>query len=219
MRAAHLLAAVVLTFFLSAASTIISPETRTAERAHKLHFSSIVLDTHDDTTQRFFSKTFDLGKHNPEGNVDIPRMRQGGMNAIFFSIWIDGRITGATAVQKAIDQIDMVHENVRKNAKDMAFCLTADDVRRAHAQGKIAALIGVEGGHMIGNDIHVLRMFGDLGVRYMTLSHFYNDEWADSSTDKPAHNGLTEFGRDVVARNEPTGNHGGHFPRFRQNVL
>jgi hypothetical protein len=67
MRAAHLLAAVVLTFFLSAASTIISPETRTAERAHKLHFSSIVLDTHDDTMQRFFSKTFDLGKHNPEG--------------------------------------------------------------------------------------------------------------------------------------------------------
>jgi membrane dipeptidase len=101
-------------------------------------------------------------------------------------------------VQKAIDQIDMVHEDVRKNANDMVFCLTAEDVRRAHVQGKIAALIGVEGGHMIGNDIHVLRMFGDLGVRYMTLAHFYNDEWADSSTDKPAHNGLTEFGRDVV---------------------
>jgi membrane dipeptidase len=198
MRAARLSATVVLSVFVSAAPTRISLETDIAERAHKLHFSSIVLDTHDDTTQRFFSKTFDLGKHNPEGNVDIPRMREGGMNAIFFSIWIDGRITGPPAVQKAIDQIDMVHENVRKNAKDMAFCLTADDVRRAHAQGKIAALIGVEGGHMIGNDIHVLRMFGDLGVRYMTLSHFYNDEWADSSTDKPAHNGLTEFGRDVV---------------------
>ena len=169
-----------------------------AARAKKLHFSSIVLDTHDDTTQRFFTKNFDLGKRNPDGHVDIPRMREGGMNAIFFSIWIDGRIMGPPAVQKALDQIDAVHENVLKYSKDLVFCRTAEEVRRAHAQGKIAALIGVEGGHMIGNDIRVLRMFGDLGVRYMTLSHFYNDEWADSSTDKPAHNGLTDFGKDIV---------------------
>jgi membrane dipeptidase len=169
-----------------------------ADRAHQLHFSSIVLDTHDDTTQRFFSKAYDLGKHNPDGHVDIPRMRDGGMNAIFFSIWIDGRIMGPPAIQKALDQIDAVHENVRKFSKDMVFARTAEDVRRAHAQGKIAALIGVEGGHMIGNDIRMVRVFGDLGVRYMTLTHFYNDEWADSSTDKPAHNGLTEYGKDIV---------------------
>jgi membrane dipeptidase len=169
-----------------------------SERAHKLQFSSIVLDTHDDTTQRFFSKDYDLGKQNPDGHVDIPRMREGGMNAIFFSIWIDGRIMGPPAVQKALDQIDAVRENVKKNSKDMVFARTADDVRRAHAQGKIAALMGVEGGHMIGNDIRIVRIFADLGVRYMTLSHFYNDEWADSSTDKPAHNGLTDFGKDVV---------------------
>ncbi len=169
-----------------------------AERARKLHFSSIVLDTHDDTTQRFFSKDFDLGKRNPDGNIDIPRMRQGGMNAIFFSIWIDGRIMGPPAVQKALDQIDAVHENVIKYSNDLVFCRTAEEVRRAHAQGKIAVLMGVEGGHMIGNDIRVLRMFGDLGVRYMTLTHFYNDEWADSSTAKPEHNGLTDFGKQVV---------------------
>jgi len=169
-----------------------------AERAHKLHFSSIVLDTHDDTTQRFFSKTFDIAKRNSDGSIDIPRMKEGGMNAIFFSIWIDGRIMGPPAVQKALDQIDAVHENVRKNSKDMVFCRTADEVRRAHKDGKIAALIGVEGGHMIGNDIRIVRIFGDLGVRYMTLSHFYNDEWADSSTDKPAHNGLTDAGKDIV---------------------
>ena len=169
-----------------------------AERAKKLHFSSIVLDTHDDTTQRFLSKDFNLGKRNPDGHVDIPRMREGGMNAIFFSIWIDGRTMGPAAVQKALDQIDLVHENVRQHSKDLVFCRTAGEVRRAHGQGKIAALIGVEGGHMIGNDIHVLRMFGGLGVRYITLSHFYNDEWADSSTDKPAHNGLTDFGKEIV---------------------
>ena len=169
-----------------------------AERAKKLHFSSIVLDTHDDTTQRFFTRDYDIGRRNPDGHVDIPRMREGGMNAIFFSIWIDGRIMGPPAVQKALDQIDAVHENVSKNSKDMVLCRTAAEVREAHKQGKIAALIGVEGGHMIGNDMRVLRMFGDLGVRYMTLSHFYNDEWADSSTDKPAHNGLTDFGKDIV---------------------
>src|SRR5271155_3981955 len=169
-----------------------------SERARKLHFASIVLDTHDDTTQHLFSKDYDLGKRNPNVHVDIPRMREGGMNAIFFSIWIDGRITGPPAVQKALDQIDAVRENVRKYSNEMALARTADDVRRAHAQGKIAALMGVEGGHMIGNDIRVVRIFADLGVRYMTLSHFYNDEWADSSTDKPVHNGLTDFGKDVV---------------------
>jgi membrane dipeptidase len=175
-----------------------APADAIADRARKLHFSSIVLDTHDDTTQRFFSKSFDLGKRNPDGHIDIPRMREGGMNAIFFSIWIDGRIMGPPAVQKALDQIDAVHENVIKYSNDLAFCRTAEEVRRAHSQGRIAALMGVEGGHMIGNDIRVLRMFGDLGVRYMTLSHFYNDEWADSSTDKPAHNGLTDFGKQIV---------------------
>ena len=183
------------------AAALLMPATHAdeiSERAHKLHFSSIVLDTHDDTTQRFFSKDYDIGKRNPSGHVDIPRMREGGMNAIFFSIWIDGRIMGPPAVQKALDQIDAVHENVKKNSKDMVLALTAADVRRAHADGTIAALMGVEGGHMIGNDIRMVRIFADLGVRYMTLSHFYNDEWADSSTDKPAHNGLTDFGKDVV---------------------
>jgi len=169
-----------------------------SERTHKLHFSSIVLDTHDDTTQRFFTNTYDIAKRNPDGHVDIPRMREGGMNAIFFSIWIDGRIMGPQAVQKALDQIDAVRENARKNSKDMVLARTAEDVRRAHKDGKIAALMGVEGGHMIGNDIRMVRIFADLGVRYMTLSHFYNVEWAESSTDKPAHNGLTDFGKDIV---------------------
>ncbi len=169
-----------------------------SEKARKLHFSSIVLDTHDDTTQRFSSSDFDLGKRNPTGSIDIPRMREGGMNAIFFSIWIDGRIMGPPAIQKALDQIDAIRENVRKYPNDLAFARTAEDVRRAHAQGKIAVLMGLEGGHMLGNDIRMVRIYSDLGVRYMTLSHFYNDEWADSSTDKPAHNGLTDYGKQIV---------------------
>jgi len=169
-----------------------------SDQARKLHFSSIVVDTHDDTTQRLFSKDFDLGARNATGHIDIPRMREGGLGAIFFSIWIDGRTMGPPAIQKALDQIDAVQQNVRKNSKDLAFARTADDVRRAHKEKKIAVLMGIEGGHMLGNDIRMVRIYSELGVRYMTLSHFYNDEWADSSTDKPAHNGLTDYGKDIV---------------------
>jgi membrane dipeptidase len=170
-----------------------------ADRAHKLHFASVVLDTHADTPMRFFSKTYDLGKRNPDGHVDIPRMREGGLNAIFFSIYmLDEHLTGPLAVQKALDQIDAIHENVRKYRNDLVFCQTAEEIRRAHAQGRIAVLIGIEGGQMIGNDVRMLRLFGDLGVRYITLTHSYNNEWADSSNDKPVHNGLTDFGRDVI---------------------
>jgi len=185
--------------FFSAAGLLAFSQTGSiSKEARRLHFSSIVLDTHDDTTQRFSSSDFDLGRRNPDGSIDIPRMREGGMNAIFFSIWIDGHIMGPPAIQKALDQIDSVHENVRKYSKDLAFARTADEVRRAHAQGKIAVLMGIEGGHMLGNDIRMVRIYSALGVRYMTLAHFYNDEWADSSTDKPAHNGLTDYGKQIV---------------------
>jgi len=200
MRSARAIFLFAAIFLLATNAFVRSvPADDLAERAHKLHFSSMVIDTHDDTTQRFFSKTgFDLGKRNADGSIDIPRMRDGGMNGIFFSIWIDGRTMGPPAIQKALDQIDAVRENVAKYPKEIVLARTAEDVRRAHAQGKIAALIGVEGGHMIGNDIRIVRIFSDLGARYMTLSHFYNDEWADSSTDKPAHNGLTDYGKDIV---------------------
>lgn len=171
----------------------------TADRARRIHFSSIVLDTHDDTPSRFFSKTYDLGKRNPDGHIDIPRMREGGLNAIFFSVYtFDEHVTGSPAVQKALDQIDAIHENVRKYGDDLVLCRTADEIRHAHARGKIAVLIGIEGGQMIGNDLGVLRLFGDLGVRYITLAHTANNEWADSSNGKPVHNGLTDFGKDVV---------------------
>ena len=169
-----------------------------AERAHKLHFSSIVLDTHADTTQRLLDGKFDIGTRHPDGHVDIPRMREGGLNAQFFSIWMLGTITGAPAVQKSLDQIDAVRTMVRTHSQDMMLAVTAADVRRAHEQGKIAVLMGMEGGHMIASDLSVLRMYSALGVRYMTLTHFFNNEWGDSSTDKPAHNGLTDFGKDVV---------------------
>ncbi len=169
-----------------------------SDKARKLHFSSIVVDTHDDTTQRFLDGKFDLGTRSSAGSIDIPRMREGGLDAIFFSIWIPSKVTGPEAVNRAITQIDAVREQVRRHSNDLVLATTAAEIREARKQGKIAALMGVEGGHMINSNLGVLRSYAALGVRYMTLTHSGNDEWADSSTDTPAHNGLTEFGKDVV---------------------
>jgi membrane dipeptidase len=170
----------------------------TSDNAKRLHFSSLVIDTHDDTTQRFLDGGFDLGARNELGSIDIPRMKEGGLGAIFFSIWIPSRITGPEAVRQALAQIDAVHEQVGRHSNDLMLVTTAERIREAHKQGKIAALIGIEGGHMIASDLGVLRRYASLGARYMTLTHSGNSEWADSSTDKAAHNGLTEFGKSVV---------------------
>ena len=143
-------------------------------RARKLHFSSIVIDTHDDTTQRLIWDHLDLGHRDPAGHIDIPRMREGGLGAIFFSIWIPGSVTGPPAIKQALDQIDAVREQIRLHPNDLMLATTADDIRRAHAQGKIAALMGMEGGHMIASDLGVLRMYAALGVRYLTLTHSVN---------------------------------------------
>jgi len=177
--------------FLMAADTI-------SEQAKKLHFSSIVIDTHDDTTQRLLDPKFDVSTRHTDGNIDVPRMREGGLNAIFFSVWISGKIMGPEAVKQALDQIDAVRETVRKHPNDLLLATTATDIRAGKKQRKIASLMGVEGGHMMGNDLGVLRTLAALGVRYMTLTHMENNEWADSSTAKPEHNGLTDFGKDVV---------------------
>jgi membrane dipeptidase len=169
-----------------------------SEKAKKLHFSSVVMDTHDDTTQRMLDPKFDLGERHSDGSIDIPRMKEGGLDGIFFSIWMSSKVTGPEAVKRAMDQIDAVREQVRRHPNELVLATTAEEVRAAKKQGKIAALMGVEGGHMIASDLGVLRSYAALGVRYMTLTHSGNDEWADSSTDKPVHNGLTDFGKDVV---------------------
>jgi len=170
-----------------------------SERARQLHARAIVVDGHADTTQRLiFERTFNLGARNRDGNLDIPRMREGGLDAVFFSIWVPSDVTGPLAIKRALVQIDAVREAVRTHPNDLLLATTAADVRRAASERKIAALMGMEGGHMIDRDLRVLRDFAALGVRYLTLTHFRNTEWADSATDKPAHNGLTDFGRDVV---------------------
>jgi len=177
----------------------VGPDEVVAARAQELHARAIVVDTHDDTTQRLLSEpAFDLGARNSTGSIDISRMRQGGLDALFFSIYMPGDVTGPLAVKRALQQIDKVREAVRAHPRELMLATSVADIRRAVAERKVAALMGMEGGHMIDADLGVLRAYAALGVRYMTLTHSRNTTWADSSGDTAAHNGLTSFGKDVV---------------------
>jgi membrane dipeptidase len=182
-----------------AIAPLLLSQTTKHPQATAVHERAIVVDTHADTTQRLiFDPKFDLGVRHGDGNLDIPRMKEGGLDAVFFSIWVPSDVTGLPAVKRTLDQIDAVREAVRTHPDALVLATTVADVRRAVAERKIAALMGIEGGHMIDDNLRLLRNYAALGVRYMTLTHFKNNNFADSSTDKPAHNGLTAFGKDVV---------------------
>lgn len=130
--------------------------------------------------------------------TDIPRLRKGQLGAQFWSVWIPASVTGPEAVQMTLEEIDIVRTMCHKYPKTFEMAYTADDVERIHKDGKIACMIGIEGGHQINNSMAVLREMYALGARYMTLTHSRDTDWADSATDKPEHHGLTKFGRAVV---------------------
>jgi membrane dipeptidase len=167
-------------------------------KARELHYRSIVVDTHVDTTQRLVFDGFDLGTSHDDGSVDIPRMRQGGVGAVFFAIWAPGTVVGPAAVKCAFNQLDAVRRQIALHADNLSFATTADDIRQARTLGRIAMLIGIEGGHLIDNDLDILHKYHSLGACYMTLTHVVNVDWADASTDKRLHNGLTDFGKQVI---------------------
>jgi membrane dipeptidase len=170
-----------------------------AARARQVHSRAVVVDTHDDTTQRLlFDPSFDIGARHTDGSIDIPRLREGGLDALFLSVWTPGTLVGPKAVARALEQIEHVRKAVRTHADDLTLATSAGEIRGAAAAGRIAVLIGVEGGHLINDDLDVLRQFAGLGARYLTLTHSLNTNWADSSGDKPVHHGLTPFGTDVV---------------------
>jgi membrane dipeptidase len=168
-------------------------------QARHLHFDSLVIDTHVDTTQRLiYDKNFDMARRNDDGSVDIPRLREGGIGAVFFAVWTPGTVTGQAAVQRAVEQIDAIHRLIPAHSQDLSLAKSSADILAAHADRRIAILIAIEGGHLIANNLRSLQKFHQFGARYMTLTHGLNVEWADSSTDKPTHNGLTPFGAQVV---------------------
>lgn len=148
-----------------------------------------------------FTDTSDTGETHPAGRVmhtDLPRLRAGGVGAQFWSVYVSASLEEPEAVQATIEQIDVTKRLIARYPGELALALTADDVEAAIADGRIASLLGMEGGHSIGSSLAVLRQMYALGARYMTLTHSANTPWADSATDTPEHGGLTDFGKDLV---------------------
>jgi membrane dipeptidase len=168
-------------------------------RVTRLLQRAVIVDLHDDTTQMILDEGYNLGEKHDFGQVDIPRMRAGHVGGIFFSIWTDpDRYTPTESIRRALEQIDAVRSEVARHATDLTSATTADEIVAAQKRGRIAVLMGLEGGHAIDSDLAILRAYFALGVRYMTLTHTNNTPWADSSAKPPEHNGLTDFGRQVV---------------------
>ena len=174
-------------------------------RARAIHDSAIVVDTHADTPQRFLDEGFDIGSTDPNdvGHISLDKARRGNLGAEFFSIWVDPETNQGHFAQHTFDLIDSVYQQAARHPDRMMMAFSVRDIERAHKEHKLAALMGIEGGHSIENDMHLLRDYYRLGVRYMTLSWSNTNEWADSSGDindprVQHHNGLTAFGKQVL---------------------
>jgi membrane dipeptidase len=175
------------------------------DEARALHKDSLVVDGHNDLPWQFREKkdlsflTLDIARRQKGIHTDIPRLREGGVGAQFWAAYVPATTRkDHSAVRMTLEQIDVIHRMVKSYPNDFEFARTADDIVRIHKSGKIASLIGVEGGHSIDDSLGVLRCYYDLGVRYMTLTHSETLDWADSATDKPKSNGLSPFGEEVV---------------------
>ncbi|MCH8205544.1 MAG: dipeptidase [Chloroflexi bacterium] len=185
-------------------SNLDQSESSSLQRARELHRQGQFIDGHNDLPYAFRNKAegllsrFDLGQHQPELHTDIARLREGGVGGQFWVAYAPAWLPEGEYVQRTMDEIDFIHNMIRRYPETFELALTADDAGRAFQAGKIASLIGVEGGHSIVDSLGVLRTYYRLGVRYMTMTHFDNTNWADSATDTPVANGLTEFGREVV---------------------
>jgi membrane dipeptidase len=197
------LAALFLCLSVSAQQPGQKKRTVSEEEVKKVHASAIVIDTHNDVTSRTVDG-FDIGKAASDGHTDIPRMRAGGMGAQFFAVYVAGTYTtGNHSANRTLQMIDTVrHDIIGRYPDTFEFATTADGIEQAHKKGKIAALMGIEGGHAIEDSLRLLRDFHALGIRYMTLTHSNSNNWADSSGDvtRPQGKapGLTDFGRKVV---------------------
>jgi membrane dipeptidase len=197
---------------LLAAALIAVPtaaQAQTAERrVERVLAKTPVIDGHNDLpweireSYDFWRKPLDLdadtSRLESRLQTDLPRMRKGGVGAQFWSVWIPAVLKGDEAVRVTLEQIDIVHRMVARYPGRLEMASTAADIRRIQKAGRIASLVGIEGGHQIGNSPAALRQFQALGARYMTLTHSKNNDWADSATDDPVHDGLTPFGRAIV---------------------
>ena len=176
----------------------------TDAEVQKIHKSALLIDTHNDITSRTVDG-YDIGTAKNDGHTNVTALKEGGVGAQFFAVYVSSTyVNGNHSARRTLEMIDTVrHDIIGRYPNDFVFATTADDIERIHQQGKIAALMGIEGGHAIEDSLRLLRDYYALGIRYMTLTHTNTNNWADSSGDinKPGvehHNGLTDFGKQVV---------------------
>ena len=166
--------------------------------ATSIHGRAIIVDGHCDTPYRLIRHNVHLDEHDPEAQVDLKSLRESGITASFFAAYVPPFYAGRGAARFAYRSIDVIHAEVRRHSDILTFCNDAAGIRSAKAEGKTAIMIGVEGGHAIEDSLSILRDFYAQGVRYLTLTHVNTNNWCDSSADVAKHNGLTDFGREVV---------------------
>ncbi|MCC7086714.1 MAG: dipeptidase [Pirellulales bacterium] len=181
------------------------PRVVVTPQALQIHREGLLIDGHNDLLYRLRQlgqssfDTFDIAQRQQQTHTDIPRLREGGVGAQFWSVYVSNDTAyDGTALTSTLDQIELVKNMIEHYPNVFELALTADDIERIHQAGKIASMIGVEGGYSIENSLENLRRLYGLGARYMTLTHVDNLDWADSATDSPQHGGLTEFGEEVV---------------------
>ena len=195
--------------FLLLSASVNAQTNAVAARIDRILHEVPLIDGHNDLPYQYEERAKDhlaqidlrqdQSKLTPPLHTDIPRLRRGRLGAQFWSVYIPATLKGADAVRAVLVQIDVVHRIDEMYSDTFELARTADDVVRIHRSGKIASLIGMEGGHSIGNSLAVLRQLYALGARYMTITHSDNNDWADSATADPVHNGLTPFGKLVIA--------------------
>jgi len=158
-------------------------QTTISSKARAIHDSAIVIDTHADTPQRFLDEDFDIGNSDPKdyGHISLDKARAGNLGAEFFSIWVEPESNAGHFARHTFDLIDSVYEQAARHPDRMMMAFSVADIERAHKEKKLASLMGIEGGHSIENDMHLLRDYYRLGVRYMTLTWSNTNEWGDSS--------------------------------------
>src|SRR5262249_44228190 len=169
-------------------------------RYQQLMKDILIFDAHIDTPRLFLDENYRLADRHSYYELDLPRLREGHVGAVLFGIYAQPQDFAPTLwLPRALDVFDALHQELKLNSKDAEFAYTSSDIERIHKEGKFAALASLEGGHLIGDSIHILRDSYRLGVRSMTLAHFQNNIFADSMTDQPQHGGLSARGKELVA--------------------
>ena len=204
MKTAFLIAAALAAMAAPATAQQIDPKVKA--RIDRILKATPLIDGHNDLAEQL-RENYGLSVEGLAAGTDqrakplmtdMARLHEGRVGAQFWSVYIPSEVTGDAAIRATIEEIDTVKRFVHAYPNDLAMAGTADDIVRIHKQGKVASLIGIEGGHQIGGSLAALRQFYDLGARYMTFTHFKNNEFADSATDDPKYHGLTDFGRTII---------------------